>query len=487
MPLPLLAIVGGIFVVGGFAQNAMSLYPPLWNAWQKFAFRTYPNVNPQIAELVTMFYRGLIDQPEYLKRCAEFGFNEQIALKLVEAASTLLTVQDYITLWRRGEIDENEVNNLLRQNHLSEREVKLAKAVTLFFPTPPDLIRFAVREVYSPQIIEAFGMMQDLPQEFLTQAKRSGLTDEHAKQFWASHWELPSTLQGFEMLHRRIIDEEQLKLLLRALDVMPFWRDALIKLSYNPLTRVDVRRMFSLGVLDDDEVYNAYLDIGYNPENANRMLQFTKLYESDELTGITRASVMSSYKKGIITLEQLKQYLIGFGYAEGVVNYWLSVAEFDKEMDAIDAITDEVKARYLAGMITLEQARAELDRFDLPASYVSEVMSQLTLKASAKIKMPTKADLENWLKLQLISEQDYYLRMNQLGFTRDDIELFLSEIAKEVDTEKAKYLPVKTYQRWFIADIIDEDRFKTILRAMNYRKEDIDRLVDELTQQKQPV
>ncbi|GAH93918.1 unnamed protein product, partial [marine sediment metagenome] len=43
------------------------------------------------------------------------------------------------------------------------------------------------------------------------------------------HWSLPSPSQGFEMLHRGVIDEAELNMLLRALDIMPFWREKLTK------------------------------------------------------------------------------------------------------------------------------------------------------------------------------------------------------------------------------------------------------------------
>ena len=82
---------------------------------------------------------------------------------------------------------------------------------------------------------------------------------------------LPSIGQGFEMLHRRVIEDADLDLLLRALDVMPFWREKLKDISYNPLTRVDVRRMHRIGVLEEEGVFNAYLDVGYNEENAQLM------------------------------------------------------------------------------------------------------------------------------------------------------------------------------------------------------------------------
>ena len=52
------------------------------------------------------------------------------------------------------------------------------------------------------------------------------------------------------MLHRGVIDTAELDMLLRAQDVMPFWRDRLTAIAYRPLTRVDVRRMYKQGVLN---------------------------------------------------------------------------------------------------------------------------------------------------------------------------------------------------------------------------------------------
>lgn len=483
MAVPLLAIVGGVIVVGGFAQQAMHIFPPLWNAWQKWAFSLMPNVNPQVAELIEMRWRDIIGEGEYLEKCAQFGFDQSASINLLDASSTLLTMHDNIALWRRGVISESECDNQLHKMRLDGEQIERAKAVTLFFPAAPDLIRFAVREVYSPSIVEKFGALQDLPEQYLQEASKAGLTQEHAKNYWAAHWELPSAQMGFAMLHRRIIDEDMLKLLLRALDVMPFWRDAMIKLSYNPLTRVDVRRMYRLGVLNEEQVKDAYLDIGYNDKNAQLMTEFTIAYEQDELVGITRASVMSSYKKGIITVEALKKYLEGFGYAPGVVEFWLSVARHDKEAEVIDTIADEVRNKYLMGLISLAEARSELMKYDLPASFVSEVLGEIQVKESQRVKLPSRTDLEKWLKMQLINELEFSLRMERLGYTPADIEMYLSEIAKEQDTVSVKYLSQKTYERWFNKRIIGEQRFRKIMEDMGRSETDINTLILELRPQ----
>jgi len=136
----------------------------------------------------------------------------------------------------------------------------------------------AVREAFTPEIAARFGQYQDLPPDFVEWVGKKGLSKEWAERYWAAHWSLPSPQQGFEMLHRGVINEGDLNMLMRALDIMPFWRDKLIQIAYRPLTRVDVRRMFALGVLDVSGVRKAYTDLGYNDYNADLMTDFTIKY-----------------------------------------------------------------------------------------------------------------------------------------------------------------------------------------------------------------
>jgi len=149
-------------------------------------------------------------------------------------------------------------------------------------------------------------------------------------------------------------------------------------------------------------------------------------------------------------------------------------------MADVETLVKEIENRYRAGMITVEEAQTELNRHDLPSVYVTEIVSRLKLKESEKIKLPTKADLENWIELQLINESEYYKRMSMLGYEREDVEIYLSKIAHEQDTEKPKYLPVKTYERWFTTGIMKEARFRKLLKEQGYSDKDINTYVSEI-------
>jgi len=258
---------------------------------------------------------------------------------------------------------------------------------------------------------------------------------------------------------------------------MPYWRDALTQISYNPLTRVDVRRMYGIGTLNEDEVFESYLDGGYSPENAERMTEFTKLYESDETTGLTRSSVMKAYKINLITRERMELFFQSFGYTEEVIAFWLDTADYEKTLDEIEALKDEQIKLYNMGSVDIKEVQIALLSEDLPTEYIDQIVTGIQQNESAKLKLPSRADLENWLKVNIITDVDYTKSMRKLGYRNADILLYLEEITLEIDTSVRKYLGIKVYTGWFISGIIDRETFIQITTGMGYSTEDIDRLL----------
>ena len=321
MAIPIWVIIsGGLFALSQI-RGALDVYPSLGIGYQKDAFNSYPNQIPMLTELVDMYYKGSITKEEYIQTARENGFDNNYAEIYLDTGLLYLSAVDYVTLYRRGKIDKSKLEQSLEKLHINKQTTHQLIDVTEYYPTPQDLIRFAVREVYTPDIASQYGLFEDFPQEFITEAKKVGLEKSNAERFWAAHWELPSISMAFEMFHRRIINKNELELLLRSLDVMPYWRERLTQMSYNPLTRVDVRRMHKIGVLSDEDVYNAYLDIGYSPENAKRMQEFTILYNVDEENAVSKSNMDKAYKKSLITLEQYKSFLKEAGYGEQAINF----------------------------------------------------------------------------------------------------------------------------------------------------------------------
>jgi len=397
-----------------------------------------------ITDLVNLFWRKEIDFPEYISRMEKIGIDVKLAEELSKLREQRLDPDTVIRAWRRQIRilkEKPDYFDDLRHQGWTEDRIELLKKVTEYFPSPNDLIRFAVREVYTPEIIEKYGMMEDLPPKFLEEAKKAGLPEEQAKNYWAAHWVLPSLGQGYEMLHRRLISEDDLMTLMRTQDIMPYWRDKLMAISYRPLTRVDVRRMHKLGVLDRNGVKNAYLDLGYNEEKAEMMTEFTIRYNEEpeeaekteedkrkeELKGLTRAAIISRYKKGSIDKNTATEWLRDIGLSDEVTDFYLAQADFELEEEKEEAYIKQYHKMFVNGIIDYNVASDLLDDLQVPAKQKEYLLNLWELEKIGKPSLPSKAELIRWIKKKLITLDRFKDLMSNLGYSLEFIELYLKD------------------------------------------------------------
>lgn len=299
----------------------------------------------------------------------------------------------------------------------------------LAYPVPPigDMITMAVREAFSPDIASRFGQYEDYPSDLTRFAAMNGLTEEWTKRYWAAHWSLPSPQQGFEMFHRGIISHDELALLMRALDIMPFWRDRLIQAAYKPLTRVDVRRMYALGVLSETEVDKAYRDVGYSQENAGRLRDFVVRSTVQTQSGMSVSKIVTAYKNGL-TDRNTAYGLIGtLGVRPQNVSEILEAADrqlaWQQTKDAIAAISNQ----YKQGLYTDVEAREQLSRLRLDGNKITNLIARWERDGAKEHKtLWTKADVLTMLKKSLIGESRASQELGLLGYNAERTQVLIA-------------------------------------------------------------
>ena len=476
--------IATVAIALGITSVLGAIFPPLGRWTEQNQNRVFPNALPDIFTLADMFMRRGIDDDDYYSSAKRLGFDEQWASQFARGVQQWLNVSDYISSWRRGIISESVLDSKLEALKVPVDDFDTIKQVTEYFPNPADLVRFAVREVYSPLIVDQFGMMEDLPDEFLREAKKAGMQEDQARNFWASHWLLPSIGQGLEMFQRRVIDWPTLNALLRAQDVMPFWRDKITAIAYNPLTRVDVRRMYGMGVLNEQQVFNSYLDVGYSPENAQLMTDFTVLYENDQYTGLTRANIVNAFEDGLITKEQLVEYLKGLRYSESVVQFWVQIASYNRTARVLKEQTEDLKTAFRAGQMSIQDIKEYMYQLDIPATYVEEVVNSLFISQAQRRKIPTKADLDKFLDLGIIDEKEYSSSMMKLGYTDRSVLLYLTYNLETRESDTRTFLSDQKYMEFLKQDIITPETFAAIMTSKGISGDDIARLIDQIEGEK---
>lgn len=474
-----LAVVGAASAVGGSVGQAQGLFPPLQWGMSRKAFDQIPNALPGPGELAALLRSGVMPKDEFLQLCKEQGLDGSLAGRLGEVSYSWLSAIEYVLLWRRGKLDEAGLADRLTMLGFKPSEHKAVKDATEYFPPPDDLIRMAVRDVWASDKA-LLGLGDPAPAKFLEESAKSGLGREWAQLYWDAHWTLPSMTMGFEMFHRNIIkDPAQLAALIKAHDFNPIWHDKLMQLSYSNLTRVDVRRMYDLGVLDDAGVVRAYKDLGYSPDNAELLLRFTKKATGDETKGITVSSILRSYKQGLIDRVQAAEMLKTLDLNTDAIDFQLALADHEQQAAQLADLEKELLARYQLGTIDENGIRARLAQEDAPAGFIDQVVARIARQESAKIKLPTRADLERWYEKDLIDESFYFQGMVKLGYEREVARLFMAEITNDRTNPKRKFLSMTIYLRWLKSGILTDIEYSELAKAQGIDESDIQRAIQE--------
>lgn len=343
-----------------------------------------------------------------------------------DAVMTKPASADLVAYHLRQENNLSGLENDLTRIGIHPEFMQVYKTLADRIPPLPDIITMAVREAFSPSTAARFGQYEDFPRDFGKYAAQQGLSEEWAKRYWAAHWGLPSVTQGFDMLHRGIIDKADLEMLLKAQDVMPFWRDKLVAMAYRPLTRVDVRRMYKLGVLSISEVYTAFLNLGYGPDDARSMTEYTEAQILDERAGLTSAEVIKAFVDRLVSHKDAVDLLI-------MLNVDPDHAEFLIETEYVKQawfiVKDKIRAirnMYKRGEYDENKARDELSKLDQPTEQIDILLEQWWYsKKEDGGPTWTKAETFKFYKKELITLDRVKTELQVMGYDTEHINLYL--------------------------------------------------------------
>lgn len=384
--------------------------------------------------------------------------------------NTFPTPTEILELVNRGIFTERLGEYMIRLAY--DGNVAIADAImrTRFqIPGASDLISFAVREAFDPLTIEKFGYNKELPEAILPYMKQQGLGGEldfpmprfgtttsgqetRTKPqwfdlYWWSHWDLPSPTQGYEMLHRFYPDSrygpspqmtndtvftgQDLSLLLKTQDYPDYWRKRLEALSYANLTRVDVRRMFNLGVLSEADVYHAYRAIGYNDFNATKLLEFTKVEKTKYTMGRglkeTKKQITDWYTIGTVGYEEANGLLQTIGYSRDEANTFLDIADGQLKYNNVKERIAAIRRSFLTGMMDVDTLRSALENSGMKTNRREAIISQWQFLLNFRYKTVSAEKNIGWFKKSLINEEELTQRLFNLGYTGVDVSLMINE------------------------------------------------------------
>ena len=386
---------------------------------------------PAVNETLAMRWRGFISGDKSDEWLQKQGWPDEAIVAFQDIIRPRSGVGDLFQLWLRGRKTLDEVEDELRKRGYTDDDIRGFKYLTEVIPGVQDLIRFMVRDVFHPDVVAKYGYDLDFPTEVTMWTRKLGLSDDWAKAYWRAHWELPSPEMAAEMVHRAGLSEAEFKELLRINDYAPFWIDYFTKLIYTPYNRVDVRRMYSLGVLSKDEVKKAYKELGYDDEKAQNLTDFTVREYGENAREATKSEIISAYKIGLLSSSEATAALEKIKYPDELIKLDLAKADYDREISHVRKVTSAVGKLYRAGRISQSEASQELGKLNLPGEMQSKLFEEWDWEAKAKVAIPSRTILEKWYKLGIIGSDEFHTGLKALGYDDKAIANFERQVRKE--------------------------------------------------------
>lgn len=401
------AVVG--FMLGHFLSPVLSTsLAPAWEGMAQEAWKILPVKNVDPATLIRLKYKGMLGDLDFDDIMKQHGYDAPVQKAMID---------DFVWL-----------------------------------PTVGDVIRWSTREAFLDDYALKYGLDKEYPDKLDVYGPKLGIAEQELTYFWRSHWELPSVMMGYEMLHRTrstpmypgqkpsgsvddvpyytVISDTDLENLFMAADIMPFWRDKLKAISYHPYTRVDVRRLYKTGVIDRAAVKKNYLDLGYDEEKAENITEFTVRDTLAKERDLTRSHIERLYKEGQLTTEMTITHLCSLGYDEEESKLLIMLIDLKLE-DAMDKdLIATWTAQFKLHLIDLKTLTANLDTLNVTLEKKNRLLARAQLVEVGFVTLPSKEDLTKWYAADIISKEIFMTRMAGLGYLKVDIDKYILQLAK---------------------------------------------------------
>jgi hypothetical protein len=480
-----MAMLAGLGLQTGSA-GLFSVFEPIFETARQRAYDSHPSKLYDLATWIAIWFRNMPADADLTNVARRQGYRGAWLPHLIEAIRLRPGIGELGQLTQRGEIETGEFLTELKARGMTEADAAGMEKLIHLIPGAGDVIRMAVREAFSPNVISKFELGSEYPAEFEEWMVKQGYDPEWAKRYWYAHWDLPSVSMGYEMLHRGVIGDDDFDLLLKTLDISPFWRDKLKEISFNVYTRVDTRRMYDHGILDEEGVFKSYRDQGYSPDKAQNMTAFTIALSQEDARSASRADIITGYTEGTVTRIEAHGLLTDLGYEEVYTEAYLLKADYQIERkrrqdentkNGTDLETErkaskaDISASYEMGLYTEEEAKTAFTDIgystELAEVFVFKVDYQRAQKLIGEAIRTTKELFVN----EEVEVQQVHERLGEYNLPATQIEELLAVWTLERD--RRTYRPSITqlvgfYRRGRITEVVLREQLKKQKLASDY-------------------
>lgn len=344
-------------------------------------------------------------------------------------------LQELFELQRRGVITLDQVKQGLREGDFRDDWIDLTANLVHSWLTPLDFVRAAVQSqmTYSEAADWAGKTGLDTSTPLPLDTGGSEATPDMFGLAFSIAGRPPGPQELARMSLRGIIpwdgqgaDQTSFAQGIAESDVKTKWTASLKALSQYVPPPGSVGTLLERGVITHDQAVTYWQQGGVPSELATAYAAMAQQQSTIESKNLARGQIITGYYDGIFSNDQATELLELLGIKGQVAADLLAIADFRREIQAINAVVRRVGTMYEAYKISAFDAKNALITVGLTAGQADKLMNTWVVLRIAPIRLPTTEEIGLAVKYGTITPDIGISELTALGYQPRDAAIVLS-------------------------------------------------------------
>ena len=348
-------------------------------------------------------------------------------------------LQELFELQRRGLIDGDQVKQGLREGDFRDDWIDTIVGLEHAYLTPLDFVRAAVQDQMDYATAREWAATTGL--DITTQVPiDTGGGDQTPDMFglaYATAGRPPGPEQLARMTLRGIIDkdgtgagETTFEQGIAESDLKTKWTESLWLLSQYVPPPDAVSSLLEKGAITTDQAVSLWEQDGVPAELASGYAYIANQQHIGQDKLLARGQVVTGYVDGLFSTDQATALLGDLGYRDDVAANILAIADFRREIQAINSVVRKISNLYANFRISAANAKKALLEVGVDDAQAQAVLSTWDAVRVEPVRVPSVSEIGAAVKYGTLTQAQALDELANLGYEARDAAIVLSAHAQ---------------------------------------------------------
>lgn len=374
-----------------------------------------------IADAALAVLRGAISEDEGIAIAAINGYDKKDFETFTYNTGEPPGLEQLLEAYRREFIDDDRLKRGIKQSRVRDEWIDVVEKLRFEPASPADAIRGAVQNHISKAEAKKI-------------CEQGGLEPSAFEWMFETAGNPPGTMQMVELYVRGKMTKAQLEQGIRESRYKDKYVQQIIDLKRKIPSIYQINTLLKAGSITEAEGARLLAESGYEADVAKSIVHTAAHGAIVKEKQLAKAEVLELYEDKAISEAETLRLLEALGYHGNNAKLMLRLVELKREKSLRNAAMSPVKTEYVNRRIEEKEAELALNALGLPHEQVSYSIALWTIERDTHTKFLSEAQVVKANTLGLISDAEAEKRLMGLGYPQEDARLLL-------DSEKGRTKP----------------------------------------------